>query len=114
MVGQDIDELLNLNQEESDLAALLIAGPNQEGRDHLVVEAETLLRTIDGLRAQVARLETANAWKDAALREAARLYHEAKHFILGEVDRKRFPSYLECPYWPCVDFRAAISGTGAK
>ena len=43
-----------------------------------------------------------------ALEEAARLYHEAKCFILGEVDRERFPSYLECPYWPCVDARAAI------
>ena len=43
-----------------------------------------------------------------ALEEMARVYHEAKHFILGKVDRERFPSYLECPYWPCRDARIAI------
>ena len=42
------------------------------------------------------------------LTETITVYHEAKHFILGEVDRERFPSYLECPYWPCRDARVAI------
>ncbi len=39
------------------------------------------------------------------LKEIAQPYHEAKHFILGKVDRERFPSYLDCPYWPCRDAR---------
>ena len=53
MASQDIDELPNLNQEESDLAALLVAGPNQEGRAHIMAEVETLLRTIDALRTRL-------------------------------------------------------------
>ena len=74
--------------------------------------------TIADLEAENARLqervEEAEALTEKqrkALRETARVYHEAKHFMLAEVDRERFPSYRECPYWPCVDARAAIDAT---
>ena len=52
--------------------------------------------------------------EQSALAEVDEMYHKANHFILGEVDRERFPSYLECPYWPCIDARAALAPAQGK
>lgn len=44
-----------------------------------------------------------------ALEETARQYHEAKHWLLGEVDRDRFPTFRQCPYTPCIEAHAALA-----
>ena len=60
---------------------------------------------------RLSEVEAQSEQRREELEKMAQLYHEAKHLILGEVDRERFPSYLDCPYWPCVDTRAAIDVT---
>lgn len=48
-----------------------------------------------------------------ALREAAKDAH-GRHFLLGDVDRARWPTFNECPYWPCKDAaRAIVAFVGA-
>ena len=84
-------------------------------RDALQARVEEAERKVKWLRDDIETLkiirQELRAERDRykALDKMAQLYHEAKHFILGKVDRERFPSYLECPYWPCRDARAFLA-----
>jgi len=73
--------------------------------------ADEMNTEILALRAQVARLEAANAAKDAALRTSAEAYHDTVYEEWGAGHTGSFP---KCLAERCVAARAALSPDAGK